>query len=1267
MDKRYPSVVIFAFLICLIFFKKNVFSLNDITPSFTENKGQLADFDGKIHTEFLFYFNSASLDIYFREKGITYIFKKGNKAPDITGLSKEKQDEVLKAFLNEKTLYYRLDMNFKDSNEKIGIKRINKSESLSNYYYPHCPNGILNISSFEKIKYSNVYNGIDFEFYFNGGKLKYDIILQPNASINQIQLEYNGAKNMFLNNNEITIKSPVGNITETLPESFSIERSGEKIVTTVFYRLKNNIIQFVNTNKTNNILIIDPQISWTTYYDGLRFLKNASSIDVKSSQCVISSSSTSILFPTLNPGGSTYFQNAKAGTSDYLIMQFNTNGVLQWSTYYGGTGGDYNSRVKIDYQGNIIIIGETTSTNIPTQNAGGYFDNTYNSNYVYYGSFIMKFNSAGTRLWATHYDYISTHDLDIDLNNNIYVLAQTTAGDSTLVSKPSVQNLAGAYNQSNPSNTAPTSGVVITLSEDLYIIKFSPSTARIWATNFGSTCEETPLDIHCGNDNYINILAIGDNYYGVGIVSQNAGGYYDNTLGIGIGGSSLDRWDALVYRFNPSCALVWGTAFSGTKNDNVIGYNNYVGNITTDINNNIYILGQTEGASLPFINPGGGAYFDNTFNGLSSDPYIARFNSATQLTWCTYFGEEGINWQNDNSFIGFNNNNNLILITTENSTTAKFPLVPRSGDYNATKTSQTSIYIAEFNNSLNIAWSTYFSGPVAGHGLGNATLHQNSCGYEIYMLSNWNKSSAVHIDPPWVNPGGGAYQDTTYNLVSGQSGSGLITKFSKLAADSSSINASFCIGGSYTLPSGTVVSNPGIYIDTLTASGGCDSIITITLTSANSISDSVASSICSGNNYTLPDGSIVSAAGTYLDTLTALGGCDSIITTFLTVNPTSTISVNANICSGNTYTLPGGNNVNTAGIYTDTLSTAGGCDSIITTTLSVNPNIAINISASICAGDNYTLPDGSITSSAGIYKDTLTAIGGCDSIITTTLSLTNSPTITINNSMCNGNTYTLPNGNIVSAAGTYKDTLTTVGGCDSIIITNLTVIQNSFTIINQSICAGSSYTLPDGTLVNTSGVYKDTITNSKGCDSIITINLTVNAAASVNVSSNVTINLGASTTLIANGFGTYNWVPSSGLNSDSSSSVIATPQNTTTYCVILTNTNGCKDTACVTVTVENSCPDSKNLDVPNAFSPNGDNINEEYCLQGWTNCIKDFTITIYDRWGEKVFETKDPGFCWNGFYNKKVMDAQVLVYFINAKHIVTGESIKKTGNISLLR
>ncbi len=88
-------------------------------------------------------------------------------------------------------------------------------------------------------------------------------------------------------------------------------------------------------------------------------------------------------------------------------------------------------------------------------------------------------------------------------------------------------------------------------------------------------------------------------------------------------------------------------------------------------------------------------------------------------------------------------------------------------------------------------------------------------------------------------------------------------------------------------------------------------------------------------------------------------------------------------------------------------------------------------------------------------------------------------------------------------------------------------------------------------------------------------------------------------------------------------------------------------------------------EAPNAFSPNNDGHNDAFKLQGWENVTK-FTIIIYDRWGEKVFESNAPELGWDGTYKGKLMESGVYVYYISAT-VISGEKIIKKGNISLIR
>ncbi len=90
------------------------------------------------------------------------------------------------------------------------------------------------------------------------------------------------------------------------------------------------------------------------------------------------------------------------------------------------------------------------------------------------------------------------------------------------------------------------------------------------------------------------------------------------------------------------------------------------------------------------------------------------------------------------------------------------------------------------------------------------------------------------------------------------------------------------------------------------------------------------------------------------------------------------------------------------------------------------------------------------------------------------------------------------------------------------------------------------------------------------------------------------------------------------------------------------------------------------LSMPNAFTPNGDNVNEQFCLQGWDFCLLEFKIRIFDRWGEKVYESDDPNFCWDGKFKGQLLSSDVYIYSITSK-FKGDKTENRKGNITLIR
>lgn len=287
----------------------------------------------------------------------------------------------------------------------------------------------------------------------------------------------------------------------------------------------------------------------------------------------------------------------------------------------------------------------------------------------------------------------------------------------------------------------------------------------------------------------------------------------------------------------------------------------------------------------------------------------------------------------------------------------------------------------------------------------------------------------------------------------------------------------------------STIANPlvtTVYDIVLTNNAGCAGYgsVTVTVNPIHNITQIL--SLCDGDSYTVGTNTY-NFTGVYTDVLQSSAGCDSTVTSDLTFNLPSASNQTLSICSGESVNV-GTNSYSTSGIYTDILTNALGCDSTVTTDLTVLPLLTSNQSLTICAGDSIVIGNFSYFNS-GIYNDTTVAINGCDSILIINLTVLPALTSSQNITICNGDSIVIGT-NVYNTTGIFNYTFTTANGCDSIVTTDLTVlpaITNSQTFL---ICAGDSIVVGSNVYSNT-GIYTATLPSSNGCDSTITTNLTV--------------------------------------------------------------------------------------------------------------------------------------------------------------------------------
>lgn len=221
-------------------------------------------------------------------------------------------------------------------------------------------------------------------------------------------------------------------------------------------------------------------------------------------------------------------------------------------------------------------------------------------------------------------------------------------------------------------------------------------------------------------------------------------------------------------------------------------------------------------------------------------------------------------------------------------------------------------------------------------------------------------------------------------------------------------------------------------------------------------------------------------------TLQTAYGCDSVVVLHLFV-PETQFSQQLTICETETPYAFGELSLTESGVYTQTLQ-GRLCDSIVTLDLTVLPTTT-EITKTICEGESFPIGTESF-STTGDHEVTLKNVLGCDSTIVLHLTVQGKEGSTYTGYVCKGGKYYDDNFSDLTEAGTYDRTLTSSLGCDSIIHLNLVVLEPITNSVQETICNGDIYPF-DGQDLVSEGTYTGTFPSAMGCDSIVTLQLTV--------------------------------------------------------------------------------------------------------------------------------------------------------------------------------
>ncbi len=541
----------------------------------------------------------------------------------------------------------------------------------------------VNISGREYIIYNNLYDGIDLVFSISNGILKSNYIIRSLDSLESLKVSYyeNTVTPISIDNNILKVDNlweEQGLILQTV--------MGDKIQSAVNFKLnKNNQYSFI-TEYDKTPFIIDPNYSfinfgkyiggsnidegyaialdsknniyitgytssmdlsasnnnsgvwdafvasfksngklrWSTYLGG-SLMDEGNSIAIDSNDNVyITGWTVSADFPTKNAYDSTFKGNNYNG--DAFITSFTSDGVMRWSTYFGGSTNDWSSDIAIDSNNNLYITGFTDSSDIPIKNA---YDETFNG---YIDAFMASFTSDGSLFMSTYfggssYDY--GYSIAIGSDNSIFITGNTMSPDFPI---------KNAYNSTFDGY----------LNGDAFVISFSSDYLVRWSTFLGGS------DMDQGNGIAVDT---NNNVYIVGVTSSSnfpTKNAYNSTFGAYnppdmFYFSPLNNKDVFVTSFTSDGTLRWSTFLGGSNSDE--GYD-----ITIDSNNNVFVTGRT--ASLNF--PTKSAYNITKYRGYNA--FVTSFTSDGNLRWSIYLG--GSDSDSGNNIVADSKGNLFITGTT---------------------------------------------------------------------------------------------------------------------------------------------------------------------------------------------------------------------------------------------------------------------------------------------------------------------------------------------------------------------------------------------------------------------------------------------------------------------------------------------------------------------------------------------------------------------------------------------------------------------------
>ncbi len=1238
---------------------------------FIENNGQ---FDGEINSseKILYGVRLGYIAMYFTPHKIFYRYDKSTSVP----LSQLKNSTI-------HTETYFLTAEWQDASPLVSI--VAQDEKPDYYTYGKGSNGTIRANIFKQITYKDIYPGIDIVYQFIKGKegIKYSLVVHPGADISKIKISYSGAKSIAKNaQGDILINSDLDILTEHAPVSNYEGETGKVAISNV---IDGNTESF-NPNAgydRSKTLIIDP---WQT--DPL--LSAATSWD-KAYDLDWDYQGNVYAYGGLSGGGANVLK----------LVKMNSSGSIQW-TYNASTISSYYGDFCTDKANGTCYLIEGFGGQALKVNTNGSllatFTGNVNMNELWRAEFDMCNYSVVVGGGGTFSNYQAGRlDTNMTTINPVNVLGLGNP-DHSITNLALDPNGVQCYMTSECSQVTPTFSNNMVLR--LPVPSLAPTAYQVheqMGMNENISVAYAGGAINVRNADGTNGAAASPNwlylYNGDTIRRYNKGtGALVSIRPIRINaafkysGIDVDECDNLfvgvddsLYVMNSSYIiqskiLLPDTVFDVHENGTVLYAcgRHYVTQITNPISERLILSTAVVGNSC---NPCDGKA-TVTVGGCGVAPYTYSWSngSTSQTATGLCAGQYKITVfdaecppHKDTATVAVTLKPLLSATATDTNPTSC--VVLNSGKATAYGSGGSSPYTYKWTNG---ATTSHTTGLTAGSYTCTVTDNSGCTATVSITLKN--------LPPPVIT-------------ITSKPANSTICEGSK-----DTLTASGGVSYVWTPPNGLSCTN----CPNPLASPGNTKTYTVTGTDANGCSATQSITV---KVTPLPiiniQGNFI-ACGGFPDTLKATGG-----TTYLWSN-SSTDSIIAPVINGNTsFTVTGYKN-NCANTATIKITADFPTVQVTPQTQTICQGSSITLNAS---GDrfyswapNYFLsclncpnPNASPPSPV-TYTVTGTDRNGCSATNTVNISVIPLPLISVSGNLnpcfnqldsislfvTNGTGYKWSDGSSYDTVKFITSTNTTYsvevfnGNCSKDTSVSITVEPLPVVTITKpdTICYGKNITLQatgGGTYLWNTGSTKSSIkvtptkntryivtVEANGCITNDTTKVTVDQLALLTICCDTSMKIGQMAVLWGAEGPQYTWEPTTGLNCDTCHFVIATPTVTTTYTVKVKDAFGCEKTEEITVDIDKTC---SAIFIPNAFSP-GEKHNNIFYVRG--PCIEEMTFMVFDRWGNRVFETTSQDVGWDGNHGGSPVNMGTYIWYLKAQ-MLDGSTLEKKGNVLLIR